>query len=120
MVKILIVDDSNFERMVSVKLFGEYEDFEIDEAINYEQTIERFKAEKYDVVVLDILMEGKDGIEILADLRHIRSDFKVILLSSLSEDELKPLAMENKADAYIVKPVSSMKVMDALEALGYS
>ena len=119
MVKILVVDDSNFERMVTVKLFLDY-GFEVDEAINPEQATEKFASHDYDLVVLDILMEGKDGIELLSEMKQKKKGVKFLLLSSLGEDELAELAKANDADAYISKPVSSIKVEDAMNALGYS
>ncbi len=67
MAKILVIDDEKSIRD-TLKEILEYEDHQVDLAADGEEGLEQFKNNKYDIVLLDIKMPKKDGIEVLEDI----------------------------------------------------
>jgi two-component system response regulator CpxR len=114
MVKILVVDDSVFERDITDKALKDM-GFDTDVASNYDEAVERYD-DSVDLVLLDILMEGKNGIEILKTIKQKYPDAKVVLVSSLPSEELEKLKEENGADDFIAKPVSPEEITRVIEA----
>lgn len=68
-VKILLVDDEERIRRL-LKMYLERENFSIDEAENGNQALSKALANDYDVILLDLMMPGKDGIEVCRELRE--------------------------------------------------
>ncbi|MCB9362580.1 response regulator [Candidatus Woesearchaeota archaeon] len=115
MAKILIVDDSKFEGNQAKMIIQELgHDAEL--ARSYDQALLMYKNSEYDIVLMDILMEEKDGIVMFQEFRRIK-DVPILFISSLDEKELEQLTKENKAQGYICKPIDpedAQKVLDEL------
>ncbi|EFV77636.1 hypothetical protein HMPREF1013_02137 [Bacillus sp. 2_A_57_CT2] len=71
-VKILLVDDEERIRRL-LKMYLERENYSIDEAENGNQALSKALANDYDVILLDLMMPGKDGIEVCRELREKKS-----------------------------------------------
>lgn len=84
MKKILLVDD---EPSIQIVYREEFEDdgYQVISAVNGEEGIEKFQTEKPDIVILDILMPGMNGIEVLRQMKMQRPDIPVILSSAFEE-----------------------------------
>lgn len=103
MPKILIVDDEKAIRR-TLKEILEYEKYDIDEAEDGEIGLEKIEKNNYDVVILDVKMPKKDGIEVLSDMQQKGIDTPVIVLSGHGNIETAVEAVKKGAFDYIPKP----------------
>ncbi len=102
-VKVLIVDDEeNFVELLSERL--EARGFKVGKAYNGSDAISIMKAEDYDVVLLDVMMPGKDGITSLKEIKQIRPLSEVIMLTGHGTVETGIAGMKLGAYDYLLKP----------------
>src|SRR6266542_2856312 len=103
--RILVVDDNRLNR---VKLQHDLHEqgFEVHQAEDGRQALERLRAEAYDVVLLDILMPVMDGYETLAEMKRDAAlrDVPVIVISALDEIDSAVRCIEMGAEDYLTKP----------------
>ncbi|EWG10795.1 response regulator transcription factor [Cytobacillus firmus] len=114
-VKILLVDDEERIRRL-LKMYLERENFLIDEAENGNQALSKALANDYDVILLDLMMPGKDGIEVCRELREKKAT-PVIMLTAKGEEVNRVQGFEVGTDDYIVKPFSPREVVLRVKAL---
>jgi two-component system chemotaxis response regulator CheY len=115
MPKVLIVDDAAFMRMM-IKDILVKNGFEISgEAPNGLKAIELYKAEKPDVVTLDITMPEMDGIQALKEIRSFDPSSKVIMCSAMGQQAMVMEAIKSGAKDFIVKPFQSERVLEAIK-----
>lgn len=107
--KILIVDDDNEIRKIT-GIYLENEGYEVLKAENGEQALKFIAENEIDLVLLDIMMPGIDGIETCMKIRenHI---MPIIFLSAKSEDLDKIQGLTSGADDYITKPFNAMELI---------
>jgi DNA-binding NtrC family response regulator len=103
MPKILIVDDERAIRR-TLKEILEYEKYDIEEAEDGEIGLEKIEKNNYDVIILDIKMPKKDGIEVLTEMQQKGIDTPVIVLSGHGNIETAVEAVKKGAFDYIPKP----------------
>jgi len=101
---ILICDDSLLVRKKLKDCLAEFGDFEILEAANGQTSVEIFKQYKPDLVFLDIVMPDKNGIEALNEMKAVKEDAKIVMLSSSGTKTHLKAAMEAGAMDFIQKP----------------
>src|SRR6056297_625974 len=102
--KILIIEDDKFLRqLVSRKLSKQ--DFEIAEAVDGEQGLEKAKEEKPDLILLDLILPGMDGFEVLSELKEDPelSSIPVVILSNLGQKDEIEKGLQMGAEDYLVK-----------------
>ena len=75
------------------------------------------RSEPIDLVLLDILLPGRDGHEVLADIRRLRSDLPVIMLTARDDLDSKVTALDSGADDYITKPFAFEELLARVRAL---
>ena len=114
-IKILVVDDEERIRRL-LKMYLEKEEYIIDEAEDGNKALDKALAEDYDLILLDIMMPGKDGIEVCKELRQEKST-PVIMLSAKGEEVDRVLGLEAGADDYVVKPFSAREVVLRVKAM---
>jgi two-component system OmpR family response regulator len=102
-VRVLVVED---EKKVAsfVKKGLEEQGFGVELEENGDLAYERIRSEAWDVVVLDIMLPGRDGLSILKNLREQRYPVPVILLSARSELDERVTGLNLGADDYVTKP----------------
>lgn len=101
--KLLVVDDDpSVRRTLHTTLYGL--GFDIGEAGTGEEAIALCRIVKYEAVLLDINMPGKDGIETCRELRRLLPRIAIIMLSVNDDYERKIEALEAGADDYVTKP----------------
>jgi two-component system chemotaxis response regulator CheY len=117
MAKIMIVDDSAFMRKILRKIItGEgYED--ITEVQDGSQAVEAFGKEKPSLVLMDIIMEKKNGIDALKEIKKISPEAKVIMISAVGQEQMVKEAMESGAEDFIVKPFNASKVASTIKKI---
>lgn len=114
-VKILVVDDEERIRRL-LKMYLEREEYSIDEAEDGNEALAKAVANDYDVILLDLMMPGKDGIEVCRELREKKAT-PVIMLTAKGEEVNRVQGFEVGTDDYIVKPFSPREVVLRVKAL---
>jgi two-component system, OmpR family, response regulator ResD len=112
---LLLVDDEERIRKL-LKMYLEREGYLIDEASNGEEALEKALSNDYDVIVLDLMMPGKDGVVVCKELREEKAT-PVIMLTAKGEETNRIQGFEVGADDYIVKPFSPREVVLRVKAL---
>lgn len=102
MKRILIVEDEEkLARFVELEL--EYEGYQVDKAFNGRDGLDLAKTRPYDLILLDIMLPGLNGIEVLRRIRQF-SDIPIILLTARDAVVDKVTGLDGGADDYITKP----------------
>ena len=114
-IKILIVDDEERIRRL-LKMYLEREDYVIEEAEDGNQALSMALENDYDCILLDLMMSGKDGIEVCRELREKKAT-PVIMLTAKGEEVNRVQGFEVGTDDYIVKPFSPREVVLRVKAL---
>ncbi len=114
-VKILVVDDEERIRRL-LKMYLEREEYSIDEAEDGNEALTKAIANDYDVILLDLMMPGKDGLEVCRELREKKAT-PVIMLTAKGEEVNRVQGFEVGTDDYIVKPFSPREVVLRVKAL---
>ena len=115
MYKILVADDEQNIREL-IKKYAKYEGFEVDDASNGLEVIEKAKDKEYDIIIMDIMMPELDGFSAVREIRKF-SDIPVIVLSARGEEYDKLHGFELGIDDYVVKPFSPKELMMRINAV---
>ncbi len=115
MYNILVVDDDK-EIVKAIEIYLGKENYKIIKAYDGEQALEKIKENEIQLVILDIMMPKKDGIETLEEIRKDKN-IPVIMLSAKSEDIDKINGLNNGADDYITKPFNPVELIARVNAL---
>ena len=113
--RVLLVDDEARIRGI-VRGYLESDSFEVAEASNGEAALSVAREWAPDLVVLDVMMPGTDGIEVLRKLRAT-SEVPVILLTARSEEVDKLVGLSVGADDYVTKPFSPRELVARIKAV---
>lgn len=113
--RVLLVDDEATIRDI-VRRYLVADGFEVAEAGDGEDALRQFQARRPDLVVLDIMMPGLDGLEVLRRLRA-ESDVYVILLTAKAEEVDKLVGLSVGADDYLTKPFSPRELVARVRAV---
>lgn len=112
--RVLIVDDE--PRMRSLLALHLKQSFDVETASSGEEALRRIQSERFDAVVLDILMPGLDGREVCRRIRG-SSAVPVLMLTALAGVEEKLEAFDRGADDYLTKPFDPRELVARVEAL---
>ena len=119
MLKILLVDDHEVVRLGLNSLISRYPQFEIvAEADSASDAVKKAFLHKPDVVVMDIRLPGRSGIDATREIIKAQPETKVIMLTSYAEEELLFEAITAGASGYVLKQIGSGELIRALEAIG--
>lgn len=118
--RILIVDDDRFVREVLREaLEQETGRFAITEAGDGQEAVDRVRADPPELVLLDLFMPRKSGMEALTEIRQLSPNTPVVVISSLEAPALIDQAKRAGAADFIVKPFHPLEVLSAVDqALG--
>ncbi|MGB8644917.1 MAG: response regulator transcription factor [Anaerolineae bacterium] len=117
--KILLVDDHEVVRLGLKALLSRNAQFQVvAEAGNATDALDKVARYKPDVVVMDIRLPGKSGIEATREIVAKYPDTKVIMLTSYAEDDLLFDAISAGASGYVLKQIGSGDLVSALEKIG--
>lgn len=112
--RVLIVDDSKFMRMLLGDILSRH-GFEVLEAESGEEALQVYLREHPDLVTLDILMPGRDGIETVQDLRARDPEARIVMVTALGMEDYIQRALEAGARGFILKPFSPDRVLETLQ-----
>ncbi|MGH7684364.1 MAG: response regulator [Vulcanimicrobiaceae bacterium] len=113
--RVLIVDDAVVMRMMIKDILSK-NGFEIvGEAQNGADAVEKYKDLRPDVVTMDMVMPGVDGIAAVKQIVSVDPAAKILMCTSLGQEALLNEAMEAGAKSYITKPFQPSKILESLE-----
>ncbi len=115
MSKLLIVDDEVNIRAV-VREYAEFEEYEVDEAENGMQAVEKCRQNDYDLIIMDVMMPKLDGYSASKEIKK-HKNIPIIMLSARGEEYDKLFGFEIGADDYVVKPFSPKELMARVKAV---
>lgn len=113
---ILVVDDEIKIRDM-IRPYLHNEGYEVLEANNGYDALEKLKNSKVDLIVLDLMMPGMDGLQTLREIRSKNKKMPVIMLTAKTEEIDKLLGLEMGADDYITKPFSLRELVARIKTV---
>ncbi len=119
MKKVLVADDEASLRMLIVDSLEDL-DMEIHEARDGKESLEKIEKEEYDLIILDYMMPGMTGVEVLEELPRDKKGRAVILmLTAKAQEQDRMTAQKAGVDHFMTKPFSPMKLLDYVEGVLY-
>ena len=113
--KVLIADDENEIRNL-LRLYLENDGFTVSDVDSGDKVAGAMESFAPDVVLLDVMMPGKDGIHVLKDIREV-SNVPVMIISARTADAERILGLNVGADDYICKPFNPLEVVARVKSL---
>ncbi len=113
--KVLVVDD---EKLIvkGIRFSLEQDGMEVDAAYDGEEALELAKNNKYDMILLDVMLPKLTGFEVCQQIRE-GSDVPIVMLTAKGDDMDKILGLEYGADDYITKPFNILEVKARIKAI---
>lgn len=114
--KVLIADDHAIVRKGLIQLVKSLSQVsEIDEAENGYEVIEKYNNKSFDLVILDLSMPKKNGLDTLKELKAIDSKVRVLILSVYAEEQYAIRSFNSGASGYITKNTAPTELLNAIE-----
>jgi len=114
-IKILLVeDDLNINN--TVKAFLTEQGYLVESCIDGDEALEKFYDNQYHLAILDIMLPGMSGHELLREFRKLNNT-PILMMTALSDDENQIKAFDAEADDYVTKPFKMQILMKRVEAL---
>ena len=114
--KILVLEDDNQIQELIVEFLSS-QDYDVDVANDGVEGYEKFKENKYDLVILDVMMPRLDGHALCKMIRNLDKEVSLIFLTALGDEESEIKGFDLKADDYISKPFSFNILIKRVEAV---
>lgn len=112
--RILLVDDEEaIQKLLTYPM--EKEGYDVAQALDGEDALEKFRSQQFDLIVLDIMLPGINGTDVCRIIRA-ESTIPIIMLTAKSDEFDKVLGLEIGADDYITKPFSIREFMSRVKA----
>ncbi len=115
MSKLLVVDDEFRIRQI-IRKYAEFEGYTVEEAVDGMQAIEICRRDKFDLIIMDVMMPELDGFSACREIRKF-SQTPIIMLSARGEEYDKIHGFELGSDDYVVKPFSPKELMMRVNAV---
>lgn len=115
MARILIVEDDP-DIALGLEQDLRLEGYDLEVAGDGQTAVTRGETGQFDLILLDVMLPGKDGFQVCRELRHARVQTPIILLTAKSHEAEKVLGLELGADDYITKPFSPMELRARIKA----
>lgn len=112
---LLIEDESSIVKLLQYNL--EKEGYSVDVEMNGEDGFNRALSNDYTIILLDLMLPGKDGMDICRDLRQEKNRTPIIMLTAKDSEIDKIIGLEIGADDYITKPFSPREVQARIKAV---
>jgi len=115
MIRILVADDHAVVRKGVKQILAEVEDMTvIDEAQSGSETLQKIMEQEYDVVLLDISMPGRGGLEVLEDIKTLCPKLAVLILTMHPEEQYAIRALRAGAKGYLTKASAPQELIGAI------
>jgi DNA-binding NarL/FixJ family response regulator len=104
MTNIIIADDHSVVRRGIKQILADEADMQVNgEAANADDLMKMLDEQEWDLLILDITMPGKSGLDALIDIKQIKPELKILILSMHPEEEIALRALKSGADGYLNK-----------------
>ena len=114
MIRILIIDDHEVMRRGLKQVFSdEFSELQIGEAANSQKALELIARQDWDIVLLDINIPGRNGLEVLSEIKRLRPRTPVLVVSAYSEEEFAIRALKLGSSGYLNKSSAADEVLAA-------
>mgnify|MGYP000987251945 CR=1 FL=1 len=113
--KVLIVDDAAFMRMMLKDILSKNGYEIVGEAENGIKAVEKYSELNPDLVIMDITMPEKDGIQAVKDIMGIDAKAKIIMCSAMGQQAMVIESIQAGAKDFIVKPFQAPRVLEAVK-----
>ena len=118
MIRILIADDHKLVRKGLRQILLDTPNVEVvDEAGNGKETIDKISNNEYDLVLLDIALPGRSGIDVLKQLRCFKPNLPVLILSMYPEEQYAVRSLRAGASGYLTKESAPEELIDAINRI---
>ena len=118
MIRILIADDHAIVRAGLKQFIADHADMEVaGEAATGAEAITAIRSQEFDVVLLDISMPDKNGIDTLKTIKHVRPELPVLMLSAYAEDQYAVNLLRAGAAGYLNKEAASSQLVGAIRTV---
>lgn len=118
MKRVLLVDDHQIVRQGLKNLIELEKDLEVtSEAASGIEAINLIRKNEYDIIVLDISMPDKNGVDTLHDLKHIAPNLPVLILSGYAEEQYALNLMRSGCKGYLSKDADSDEIIKAIRSI---
>lgn len=112
--RLLLVDDEQYFRRFVGEIVRRHFDFELFEAKDGEEALQRFAEHNPDIVLLDINMPRLNGLETLVKLRELRDDTTIVMLTSISEEMIVEECAKLGASYFVRKDLPAHEIVSEL------
>ena len=113
--RVLLVDDEP-DILAPVRYALERDGFAAEIALDGERGLERARQERFDVIVLDVMLPRLSGLDVCRVLRN-ESDVPIIMLTAREDEVDRVLGLELGADDYVTKPFSTAELLSRIRAI---
>src|SRR5712691_13350072 len=114
MIRVLIIDDHEIVRRGLKEVFtDEFSELKISEAENSRAALEMITTREWDIVLLDINIPGRNGLEVLSEIKRLRPRTPVLVLSAYPEEEFAIRSLKLGASGYLSKNFGSHEIVAA-------
>jgi two-component system response regulator RegX3 len=113
--RVLLVDDEP-DILAPLRYALERDGFAVETALDGQRGLELARGERFDVVVLDVMMPGASGLDVCRDLRAV-SDVPIIMLTARDDEVDRVLGLELGADDYVTKPFSTAELISRIRSI---
>lgn len=117
MAKILLVDDAAFMRMMLKTTLEQAGYTDIVEASDGAMAVEKYNAEKPDLVFMDITMPNKDGLEALKEIRGGDPNATIVMCSAMGQEAMVMDSIKSGAKDFIVKPFKPERILSTIKKI---
>ena len=115
MIKVLIADDHAVVRSGLKQILAETSDIVVaGEAANGREVLQKLEQQHWDVLVLDITMPGRSGLEVLKDIKHLKPELPVLVLSMHAEEQFATRTLKAGAAGYLNKESAPEELVKAI------
>jgi CheY-like chemotaxis protein len=112
--KILVVDDSALARRLNRRILEEL-GYDVEEALGGAEALEQYALGQHDLVILDMLMTGMYGLEVLQKLKELNPSLPVIVVTADIQRSTRDQVKEGGASAMVNKPINKDELAEILE-----
>ncbi|MGE7022065.1 response regulator transcription factor [Solibacillus cecembensis] len=117
MKKILVVDDEEILRMLICDTLEDL-GFEIDEAEDGVEAIQKLNAQAYDLIILDYMMPNLTGVEVIEQLEvDVKNNTPILMLTAKAQEADRQVVLDKGAHYFMSKPFSPVELMGLVEEI---
>jgi len=115
--RVLVVDDDELVLVALVELLSP-KGYTVSTALSGPQALEKIEKDRFDLIILDIIMPQMDGYELCQRIQAMErySDIPIIMLTAKSGEEDQKRGLEAGATLYLPKPISPKRLLDLIES----